>query len=170
MKYIKHWIFSDLKKLKRRQYQQKRKQSQGKDTATAPQKKRSRKVSRLDEDYDTFVDNVMAQLRQLQPMAVLEPLLGRNYGVCPIYGCGDLAKIANQKDYNVRVGDLTGSYGTAHLSGLSDHYNTQPFGELDPLPPQQPPSTQRGFYDQEFPPLKLDDCEYLTNNFVFLRF
>lgn len=102
----------------------------------------------------------MTQLRQLQPMAVLEPLLGRNYGVCPIYGCGDLAKIAGQRDYNARVGDLTGSYGAANFPGMSDHYNTQPFGELDPLPPQQPPSTQRGFYDQEFPPLKLDDCEF----------
>lgn len=155
-------FFSDLKKLKRRQYQQKRKQSQGKDASTAPQKKRSRKVSRMDEDYDTFVDNLMAQLRHLPPMVVLEPLLGRNYGVCPIYGCGDLAKIASQKDYNVRIGDLTGNYGSANLPGVSDHYNTQPFGELDPLPPQQPPSTQRGFYDQEFPSLKLDECKYLA--------
>lgn len=127
-------------------------------------------MSRLDEDYDTFVDNLMAQLRQLQPMAVLEPLLGRNYGVCPIYGCGDLTKIASQRDYNARVGDLTGSYGAANLPGLSDHYNTQPFGELDPLPPQQPPSTQRGFYDQEFPPLKLDDCECRVKSFVSFQF
>ncbi|XP_024945171.1 histone-lysine N-methyltransferase 2C isoform X3 [Cephus cinctus] len=155
---------TDLKKLKRRQYQQKRRQSQGKDAAAAPQKKRSRKVSRLDEDYDTFIDNLMTQLRQLQPMAVLEPLLGRNYGVCPIFGSGDLSKIGNQKDYNTRTGDLTGSYGSASLFGVADHYNTQPFGELEPLPPQQPASTQRGFYDQEFAPLKLDDSDEKKEN------
>lgn len=155
---------TDLKKLKRRQYQQKRKQSQGKDAAAAPQKKRARKVSRLDEDYDTFIDNLMTQLRQLQPMAVLEPLLGKNYGVCPIFGSGDLTKIGSQKDYNTRTGDLVGSYGSATLPGVSDHYNTQPFGELEPLPPQQPASTQRGFYDQEFPPLKLDDSDEKKEN------
>lgn len=126
---------------------------------TAPQKKRSRKVSRLDEDYETFVENLMTQLRQLQPMVVLEPLLGRNYGVCPIFGCGDLVKIGSQKDYNARIGDLIGNYGSASLPGISDHYNTQPFGELSPLSPQQLSTTQRGFYEQEFPPLKLDDCE-----------
>lgn len=103
----------------------------------------------------------MAQLRQLQPMTVLEPHLSRNYGVCPIFGCGDLIKIGSQKDYNARIGDLIGTYGSGSLPGISDHYNTQPFGELDPLPPQQPPTTQRGFYDQEFPPLKLDDSEQL---------
>lgn len=150
----------DLKKLKRRQYQQKRKQSQGKDATTAPQKKRSRKISRYDEDYDTFVDNLITQLRQLPPMTVLEPLLGRNFGVCPIFGCGDLTKIGSQKDYNARTGDLIGGYGSASLPGISDHYNTQPFGELDPLSPQQPSITQRGFYEQEFLPLKLDDCAY----------
>lgn len=155
---------TDLKKMKRRQYQQKRKQSQGKDATAATQKKRARKVSRLDEDYDTFIDNLMAQLRQLQPMAVLEPLLGRNYGVCPIFGSGDLSKISSQKDYNTRTGDLIGSYGSATLPGVSDHYNTQPFGELEPLPPQQPASTQRGFYDQEFPPLKLDDSDDKKEN------
>lgn len=106
----------------------------------------------------------MIQLRQLQPMAVLEPLLGRNYGVCPIFGSGELLKIVSQKDYNTRTGDLIGLYGSANIPGVSDHYNTQPFGELEPLPPQQPISTQRGFYDQEFPPLKLDDCTYNNNN------
>lgn len=154
------WYFStDMKKLRRRQYQQKRRQSQGKDATAPTQKKRSRKVSRMDEDYDTFIDNLMIQLRQLPPMSVLEPLLGRNYGVCPIFGSGELAKIGMQKDYNTRTGDLTGVYGAATLLGISDHYNTQPFGELEPSTPQQPASTQRGFYDQEFPPLKLDDCE-----------
>jgi histone-lysine N-methyltransferase MLL3 len=151
---------TDLKKLKRRQYQQKRRQSQGKDASMAPQKKRSRKVSRLDEDYDTYIDNLMVQLRQLQPMAVLEPLLGKNYGVCPIFGSGDLSKFGGPVDYNTRIGDLIGAYGNARLTGISDHYNTQPFGEFEPLPPLPVVSTQRSFYDQEFPPLKLDDCKH----------
>lgn len=165
---MRNLIFSDLKKLKRRQYQQKRKQSQGKDACTAPPKKRSRKISRLDEDYDTFIENLMIQLRQRQSMAVLEPFLSRNYGVCPIFGSGDLAKISGQKDYNTRTGELIGLYGSASFPGISDHYNTQPFGELDPLPTQQPVSTQRGFYDQEFPPLKLDDCEYILQEFFYV--
>ncbi|XP_046742436.1 histone-lysine N-methyltransferase 2C-like isoform X3 [Diprion similis] len=154
----------DLKKLKRRQYQQKRRQSQGKDATATPQKKRPRKGSRQDEDYDTFVDNLMSQLRQLQPMAVLEPLLGRNYGVCPIFGFGDLSKIGTQRDYSTRIGDLTGSYGSATLQGTADHYNTRPFGELQPLPAQPAPSTQRGFYDQEFVPLKFDDSDDKKDN------
>ncbi|XP_043479344.1 histone-lysine N-methyltransferase 2C-like isoform X5 [Leptopilina heterotoma] len=154
---------NDLKKLKRRQYQQKRRQSQGKDAVMGPQKKRARKEPRLVEDYDTYIDNVMLQLRQLPGMAVLEPLLSRNYGVCPVFGSGDLSKIGTAKDYNTRTGDLIGSYGSARISGISDHYNTQPFGELDPLPPVPPVSTQRGFYDQEFPPLKFDDNDRKDN-------
>ncbi|XP_011303059.1 histone-lysine N-methyltransferase 2C isoform X3 [Fopius arisanus] len=160
---------NDLKKLKRRQYQQKRRQSQGKDASAQPQKKRSRKVSRLDEDYDTFIDNLMVQLRQLPQMTVLEPLLGRNYGVCPIFGSGDLSKIGNQRDYNTRTGDCSGVYGVARLLGVSDHYNTHPFGEQEPSTPQQPASTQRGFYDQEFPPLKLDDALDKKENLLMTR-
>lgn len=127
----------------------------------APQKKRARKVSRLDEDYDTYIDNLMVQLRQLPPMAVLEPRLGKNYGVCPVFGSGDLSKFGGPLEYNSRTGELIGTYGRARVSGISDHYNTQPFGELDPLPPLPPVSSIRSFYDQEFPPLRLDDGEYL---------
>ena len=151
---------TDLKKLKRRQYHQKRRQTQGKDTSMGTQKKRSRKVSRLEEDYDTFIDNLMIQLRQLQPMAVLEPLLGKNFNVCPIFGSGDLTKFGGPVDYNTRTGELTGYYGRARVHGISDHYNTRPFGDLDPLPPLPQTPTQRNFYDQEFPPLKLDDCKF----------
>lgn len=128
----------------------------------APQKKRARiKVcSRLDEDYDSYIDNLMVQLRQLPPMAVLEPRLGKHYGVCPVFGSGDLSKFGGRTEYNSRTGELIGTYGKARVTGISDHYNTQPFGELEPLPPLPPVSSIRSFYDQEFPPLRLDDCKY----------
>ncbi|XP_046682378.1 histone-lysine N-methyltransferase 2C-like isoform X2 [Homalodisca vitripennis] len=142
----------DLKKLKRRQYLQKRRQSQGKDGLTP--KKRPRKSSKVEEDYDSFIDTLMAQLRQTPAMAVLEPSLGGNYTVCPIFGAGDLSKV----HLNSRTGELKGSYGNATMSE-SDYYNTVPYGELLPLPPQATPSTQRGFYNEEFSPLRLDTCK-----------
>jgi histone-lysine N-methyltransferase MLL3 len=60
----------------------------------------------VDEDYDTYIENLMAQLRQLQPMSVLEPALSRNYAVCSIFGSGDLTKIGTTRDYSTRQGDL----------------------------------------------------------------
>jgi len=113
--------------------------------------------SKLDEDYDTYIENLMTQFRQLPPMSVLEPALSRNYAVCSIFGSGDLTKIGMTRDYSTRQGDLKGTFGVAHLAHVSDHYNTQPFGDLPPLPPQPPVSTQRGFYDQEFAALKLEN-------------
>ena len=119
--------------------------------------------SKVDEDYDTYIENLMTQLRQLPPMSVLEPALSRNYAVCSIFGSGDLTKIGTSRDYSTRQGDLRGTFGAAHLAHVSDHYNTQPFGDLPPLPPQPAISTQRGFYDQEFTALKLEndgECSY----------
>jgi len=90
---------ADLKKLKRRQYQQKRRQSAGKEGGPTP-KKRSRKLSstsqsscKVEEDYDTFIEHLMPQLRQLPQLGVLEPELGRNLAVCPVFGSGELNKI-----------------------------------------------------------------------------
>jgi len=142
----------DLKKLKRRQYQQKRRQSQGKDGLTP--KKRPRKSSKMEEDYDSFIDSLMAQLRQSPAMSVLEPSLSRNFSVCPIFGSGDLTKI----HLNSRTGELKGSYGNATYND-TDHYNTVPYGELLPNPPPSTPSTQRGFYNEEFSPLRLNSCK-----------
>lgn len=137
----------ELKKLKRRQYQQKRRQSQGKEASTTP-KKRPRKA---EEDYDTFVENVMTQLRQLPPLSILEPTLARNHSACPVFGAGDATKMGPL------TGELRGRYGSASLPNVSDHYNTRPFGPLPPLPPLPPPSTQRGFYDQEFASVRFDN-------------
>lgn len=123
--------------------------------------------SKVDEDYDTYIENLMMQLRQLPPMSVLEPALSRNYAVCSIFGSGDLTKIGTTRDYSTRHGDLKGSFCAAYLAHVSDHYKTQPFGDLPPLPPQPPVSTQRGFYDQEFAALKLEnDGECLVSYFT----
>ncbi|KAI5727813.1 hypothetical protein M8J77_007267 [Diaphorina citri] len=153
----------DLKKLKRRQYQQKRRQSQtgaSKEAAGAitagtggpTPKKRPRKSSRLEEDYDTFVDSLMTQLRTLCNMTVIEPSLGLNLAVCNPFGCGDLTK----PDINFKTGELKGVHGKAWLPTESDYYSTEPFGDLAPIPCSTSPSTQRGFYDEEFAPLKFD--------------
>lgn len=62
-----------------------------------------------------------------------------------------------------KPGELRGLYGKAFIPGVSDYYTTEPFGDEMPLPPQPQPSTQRGFYNEEFAPLKLDtDCKHFS--------
>lgn len=155
---------SEAKKRKRREYQQKkRKQLQMNMKAAAENslnaanaKKRPRKGSRYEEDYDTFIDNLMAQLRLLPTMQIQEPALTTNFAVCPLFGSGDLTKLKN-KDYDFLKGDLTGEFGNAKIPNVADYYNTKPFGDEEPLPEKPPASTQRGFYDQEFQPIMFDD-------------
>lgn len=155
---------SEAKKRKRREYQQKkRKQMQmnmkaaaENNLTSASAKKRPRKGSRYEEDYDTFIDNLMAQLRLLPPMQIQEPALTTNFSVCPLFGSGDLTKLKN-KDYDILKGDLVGEFGNAKIPNVADYYNTKPFGEQEPLPEKPPASTQRGFYDQEFQPIMFDD-------------
>lgn len=146
----------ELKKMKRRAYQQKRRQNQimNKDTGGQP-KKRPRKSSKLDEDYDSYIEGVIAQMRTLPPLIVSEPVLNKNFNIVPIYGSGDMSKLGG-KEFDPRYGDLSGCYGSAILPGFTDYYNTKPYGVLEPLPEKPPASTQRGFYDQEFPLIKFD--------------
>lgn len=156
---------ADLKKLKRRQYQQKRRQSAGKEGGPTP-KKRSRKLSstsqsscKVEEDYDTFIEHLMPQLRQLPSLGVLEPELGRNLAVCPVFGSGELNKVGVAPLIGCtagQYGELTGSMGTARIPNASQFYNTKPFGPETAVPPVPTASSQRGFYDQEFAPLKLE--------------
>lgn len=149
----------ELRRQKRRQYQQKRRQNQNmnKEAAGSQPKKRPRKNSKIEEDYDSYIDGVLAQLRPL-PMTVSEPILNRNYGVVPVFGSGDMSKLGT-RDYDSRFGDLTGTYGNAVVPGFTDFYSTKPHGDEDPLPEIPPVSTQRGFYDQEFPPIRFDSEE-----------
>ncbi|XP_076251798.1 uncharacterized protein LOC143191021 isoform X3 [Rhynchophorus ferrugineus] len=148
----------ELKKQKRRMYNQKRRQNQILNKDVNKPNKRPRKNSKLEEDYDSYIDGVLAQLRQLPPMAVSEPLLVRNYGAMAVFGSGDLSKIGT-KSYDSRIGDLKGTYGDASLPGFSDFYSTKPYGDDEPLPEVVPVSTQRGFYDQEFPLIRFDTAD-----------
>lgn len=158
----------ELKRLKRRQYQQKRRktQIQAKEATNTQPKKRPRKISKLDEDYDVFNDNLMVQLRQLPPMVVMEPILSKNYSVSAVFGSGDMSKIGS-KNYNTRLGDLSGDYGAAIINDVSDYYNTIPFGFKEPLPKKPPVSTQRGFYDQEFEPIKFRNDDHKRLDLFF---
>ncbi|XP_014291793.1 histone-lysine N-methyltransferase 2C isoform X5 [Halyomorpha halys] len=156
----------DIKKLKKRPYHhQKRRQSLGKEMIGGTPKKRPRKSSKVEEDYDSFIDSVMHQLRQTPGMSICEPNLTYNFTGCPPFGAGDMSKVNSC----TRLGELRGIYGSAYLPHENDHYNTLPFGDLPPKAPSTP-ATQRGFYNEEFAPLKLhtakddfDDRKYDYN-------
>ncbi|KAF6206910.1 hypothetical protein GE061_018146 [Apolygus lucorum] len=156
----------DIKKQKRRLYQQKRRQSLGKESVGGTPKKRPRKSSKVEEDYDSFIDSLMLQLRQIPTtMTICEPNLTYNFTGSPVFGSGDLSKVNSC----TRLGELRGTYGNAYLPHENDYYNTIPFGDLPPKAPSAP-STQRGFYNEEFAPLKLhatkdefDDRKYDYN-------
>lgn len=144
----------ELKKMKRRQYQQKRRQLNNKEIAGQP-KKRPRKSSKVDEDYDSYIESLLAQMRTLPAMTVSEPILNKNYNVVNIFGAGELLKVGS-REYNSLSGDLVGGYGNAIIPGQSDYYVTKPYGHSNPIPEKPSVSTQRGFYDQEFPLIKFD--------------
>jgi len=135
-----------VKKAKRRQYQSKRKQNVSKDAAP---KKRPRKSGKPEEDYDGYIENLMTQLRQLPPIGIVEPKLSYNHGLCPIYGMGDLSKISS-KDFDVRLGDLRGTFGYCKLSSGGDFYSSKPFCNNSTAAKQTPAPSHRGFYHQEF--------------------
>ncbi|XP_013784687.2 histone-lysine N-methyltransferase 2C-like isoform X2 [Limulus polyphemus] len=107
-------------------------------------KKRQRKGSKAEEDYDVFMAALMKQLRAMPPIRILEPYIKPNFNLCPVFGSRD----CNNKDCQLR-----GSYGNATLSNQPDYYSTQPFGSNPPTPPASLPPTPppvRGYYYQEF--------------------
>jgi [histone H3]-lysine4 N-trimethyltransferase MLL3 len=114
------------------------------------------------------MDNLMVHIKALPQMQILEPLLPKNFGVCPIYGCSELNKLSLSRRYDIASGELKGSFGNAELPHVSDFYNTKPFGNLDAKIEQAPVSTQRGFYDQEFPPIKFEEEEHHRNKYDLL--
>nr|XP_053653886.1 histone-lysine N-methyltransferase 2C-like isoform X6 [Cherax quadricarinatus] len=143
----------ELKKAKKRA-QQARRKSQSKDTKVQPAK-RARQGSRVEEDYDAYIDSVMQQLRSMPPLTIMEPEVPRNFNLCPMFGSGDLTKLG-RRDYNHRQGVLEGSEGQATIKNITDFYNTQPFGDKLPIvTPAKTAPTQRGFYIHEFTPPKI---------------
>lgn len=57
--------------------------------------------------------------------------------------------------------------GSCYLPGESDYYNTRPFGDLEPVSPLPQSSTQRGFYNEEFEPLKFESDSMLSSMLIF---
>lgn len=158
-------IANELKKKKRREYQKNRRQMQ---MSKEKGLKKPRKLQKSEEDYDSFMDNLMVHIKALPQMQILEPLLPKNFGVCPIYGCCDLNKLSSSRRYDIASGELSGAYGKGELPNASDFYNTVPFGLLTPKSEQPPVSTQRGFYDQEFPPIKFEEEEHHRSKYDLL--
>ena len=159
----------EVKKAKKRA-QQARRKSQSKDTKVQPAK-RARQGSRVEEDYDTYIEGLMQQLRGMPPLTIMEPEVPRNFNLCPIFGSGDLSKLG-RRDYNYRQGVLEGTEGNATVKNIPDYYNTQPFGDKLPLvTPAKTVPTQRGFYIHEFTPPKIglpldeyQEPDAVTNN------
>uniref|UniRef100_A0A1B0CW28 PHD-type domain-containing protein n=1 Tax=Lutzomyia longipalpis TaxID=7200 RepID=A0A1B0CW28_LUTLO len=152
----------EMKKRKRREYQKSRRQMQilSKEAMNSGSKKRPRKFSKIEEDYDTFIDNLMVQLRQLPHMQILEPTLCRNFGVGPVYGSGDLSKMGPMKEYSIAQGELTGEYGCAEIPNVADFYIQVPLGlRLRPMRRIRLHQRIYGFYDQEFSPMTFDTEE-----------
>jgi [histone H3]-lysine4 N-trimethyltransferase MLL3 len=155
-------LADELKKKKRREYQKNRRQMQMSNKEKGS--KKPRKLQKNEEDYDSFIDNLMVQIKSLSQMQILEPLLPKNFNVCAIYGSHELNKVNSLKRYNTTSGELSGQFGKGEMANISDFYNTKPFGSLNPKPEKAPVSTQRGFYDQEFPPIKFDDEDSQPNH------
>lgn len=169
----------EIKRRKRREYQKNRRQMQiqNKELANSGAgvqgsvKKKPRKLSattKIDEDYDTYIDNLMVQLKLMPPMQILEPTLNRNYSICTAFGAGDLSKFGSDPEYNIS-GSLKNEYGRAELENTADHYNTKPFGCKSPLSEQHNSSTHYGFYDQEFSPIKFTNDDEYRCKYDFLK-
>lgn len=158
-------IANELKKKKRREYQKNRRQMQ---MSKEKGLKKPRKLQKSEEDYDSFMDNLMMHIKALPQMQILEPLLPKNFGVCPIYGCSELNKLSSSRRYDISSGELSGTYGNSELAHISDFYNTKPFGTLEAKSEQPPVSTQRGFYDQEFPPIKFEEEDHHRSKYDIL--
>ncbi|XP_028896921.1 histone-lysine N-methyltransferase trr [Zeugodacus cucurbitae] len=116
-------------------------------------KKRSRKLSKIEEDYDNFIDNLMTHLKQMKPLQVLEPLLNRNFLVCNAYGLSsNLPRGVSSKENGdvLQTPPLLGEYGNAHHSNANTLYDTESFHSSESNKEKKLSTIQNDFYDQEF--------------------
>eukprot|EP00094_Tigriopus_californicus_P002575 TCALIF_02488-PA protein Name:"Similar to trr Histone-lysine N-methyltransferase trr (Drosophila melanogaster)" AED:0.08 eAED:0.09 QI:0/-1/0/1/-1/1/1/0/1211 len=139
------------KMLKRRTSQQKRRQSQGGKEGGPQAKKRARKGSKVDEtDFDSYMESIGHQLKNLPPVQTIEPKLNHYYNACAVFGSGEMPKMFGM-DVDTRTGCLEGSIKESNLKGQGDYYNVLPFGQQPPVPDiPVVVIKQRGFYKQEF--------------------
>lgn len=143
--------------------QQPRRRSQSKEGVS----KTTGRRTRPEEDYDTFLESTMTQLRAMPALTVMEPMVHRNFNVCPIYGSGELGKLG-RPDHDHRRGKLEGGSGNLKLKGWFDYYDTKPLGNSLPvLLPLKTPPTSRSFYSMELPPPKIgfpidETCDEVT--------
>lgn len=167
----------DRKKRKREQQKPRKQQVIGntKDTAAtssptisastsnaANAKKRSRKSLKLEEDYDSYIDNLLSHMRQMQPLQVLEPQLNINYDVCNIYGWRNFSNNSNSNStspvkesrQNERSHmferELEGEYGAAHLPNKVPFYDFKSFMDEKTKDDTATSTIQNNYYDQEF--------------------
>ncbi|KAL9913079.1 trithorax-related isoform 1-T1 [Glossina fuscipes fuscipes] len=123
-------------------------------------KKRSRKSHKLEEDYDSFIDNLLLHMRQMQPLQVLEPHLSVNYDVCKIYGWKNSPRSADNKSpvkdnrqtekVNILQRELQGEYGSAYLPNKVPFYDSINFNYQDNKDDLHSSTIQNNYYDQEF--------------------
>lgn len=171
----------EAKRRKRREYQKQRRQMQIRDkelaaaasgaAAQASAKKKPKKATptaKIDEDFDTYIDNLVGQLKSMPPMQILEPSLNRHYTICTAYGAGDMSKFGTSRESRL-TGRLIAEYGRAELAGTADYYNTKPFGAKSPITEQHSSSTHYGFYDQEFSPIKFSNDDDYQAKLEFLK-
>ncbi|KFM63415.1 Histone-lysine N-methyltransferase MLL3, partial [Stegodyphus mimosarum] len=135
------------KPVKRKRPKKKKLEQQGKPDGVLAKKKCRRSSSKVEEGYETYVENLMTKLTNLPPLRILEPNIKPNFNAVPVFGSGDL---------NVKENQLKGHFGSATIPGQSDIYSFYPYAKEQPsssaiLPPSSPP--YRGFYNQEFPNL-----------------
>lgn len=56
----------------------------------APPKKRTKKPPKPEPDYDTFIANLIAELRRLPALAILEPDIPPDFNFVPVFGSGNM--------------------------------------------------------------------------------
>ncbi|XP_055953683.1 histone-lysine N-methyltransferase 2C-like isoform X4 [Argiope bruennichi] len=133
------------KPLKRKRPKKKKLEPQGKPDGVVVKKKCRRSSSKLEDNFDPYVETLNYKITNLPQLRIIEPNIQPNYTAIPVSGAGDM---------NVKDHQLKGRYGRATIPGQSDIYSCSPYTKETPastaiLPPSSPP--YRGFYNQEFP-------------------